>query len=70
MRLEPPKTHEIIYTKPSGFWTSNVPAEAGHEYRWRLIGIGLIILLIMGALMLRLIKKAKNENRRELTSRR
>ena len=28
-RAEPPTTHEIIYTKPSGFWTSNRPAEGG-----------------------------------------
>ena len=57
MRLEPPNTHEIIYTKPSGFWTSNVPAEAGHEYRWRLLGIGLIVMMITGYIMWRLIKK-------------
>jgi hypothetical protein len=59
MRFEPPRTHEIIYTKPSGFWTSNVPAEPGHEYRWRLLGIGLVIMMITGYFMWRAVKKAK-----------
>lgn len=59
MRFAPPDTHEIIYTKPSGFWTSNIPAEAGHEYRWRLLLIGLVILAITGAFMWKLIKNSR-----------
>jgi hypothetical protein len=54
---EPPHTHEIIYTRPSGFWTSNRPAENG-SYRYRLLGIGIGIAGIMGLVMIRLIRKA------------
>jgi hypothetical protein len=53
---EPPNTHEIIYTRPSGFWTSNRPAVNG-AYRYRLLGIGVGIVGIMGLVILRLIKK-------------
>ncbi|MBA3539369.1 MAG: hypothetical protein H0T79_07045, partial [Deltaproteobacteria bacterium] len=44
---EPPTTHEIIYTRPSGFWTSNKPAENG-AYRYRLLGIGVGLVLLTG----------------------
>ena len=54
---EPPHTHEIIYTRPSGFWTSNRPAENG-SYRYRLLGIGLVIASVMGLVMIRMIRKA------------
>lgn len=57
---EPPTTHEIIYTRPSGFWTSNRPAVGG-AYRWRLLGIGVVILAITGYGMLRLVKRANAE---------
>lgn len=53
----PPTTHEIIYTRPSGFWTSNRPAVNG-AYRWRLLGIGVVILVITGVGMLRLVRRA------------
>jgi hypothetical protein len=59
-RAEPPNTHEIIYTRPSGFWTSNRPAVGG-AYRWRLLGIGAGIALLTGALMLRAVKRASAE---------
>lgn len=62
---EPPTTHEIIYTRPSGFWTSNRPAENG-SYRYRLLGIGVAIAGIMGFVMLRLIKKANNTPRPDI----
>ncbi|MDB4953188.1 MAG: hypothetical protein JWO36_757 [Myxococcales bacterium] len=54
---EPPTSHEIIYTRPSGFWTSNRPAEGG-AYRWRLLGIGGALVLTTGLLTWRLIKRA------------
>ena len=54
---EPPHTHEILYTKPSGFWTSNLPAEHG-AYRWRLLGIGVGVLAVTGFFLLRTIKRA------------
>jgi hypothetical protein len=57
---EPPTTHEIIYTRPSGFWTSNRPAVGG-AYRWRLLGIGVVILAVTGYGMLRLVKRANAE---------
>jgi hypothetical protein len=50
---EPPTTHEIIYTRPSGFWTSNRPAVDG-AYRWRLLGLGVVIAAVTGYGMLRL----------------
>lgn len=57
---EPPTTHEIIYTRPSGFWTSNRPAVGG-AYRWRLLGIGVVIAAITGYGMLRLVRRANAE---------
>ena len=57
---EPPNTHEIIYTRPSGFWTSNRPAVGG-SYRWRLLGLGVVIAAVTGYGMLRLVKKANAE---------
>lgn len=59
-RAEPPNTHEIIYTRPSGFWTSNRPAVGG-AYRWRLLGVGVVIGAITGYGMMRLIKRANAE---------
>ncbi|HEY0190535.1 MAG TPA: hypothetical protein VGC42_05390 [Kofleriaceae bacterium] len=62
---EPPRPHEheIIYTRPSGFWTSNRPAVGG-AYRWRLLGIGVVIAAGAGYGMLRLVKKANAERER------
>lgn len=57
---EPPNTHEILSTRPSGFWTSNRPAVGG-AYRWRLLGIGVVIAAITGYGMLRLIRRASAE---------
>ncbi len=57
---EPPTTHEIIYTRPSGFWTSNRPAVGG-AYRWRLLGIGVLLIAVTGYGMLRLIRRANAE---------
>jgi hypothetical protein len=59
-RAEPPNTHEVLSTRPSGFWTSNRPAEGG-AYRWRLLGIGVVIAAVTGYGMLRLIKRANAE---------
>ena len=57
---EPPTTHEIIYTRPSGFWTSNRPAEGG-AYRWRLLGIGVVLAGLTGFGMRQLVKRANAE---------
>jgi hypothetical protein len=57
---EPPHTHEILSNRPSGFWTSNRPAVGG-AYRWRLLGIGVVIAAITGYGMLRLVRRASAE---------
>jgi hypothetical protein len=57
---EPPTTHEILSNRPSGFWTSNRPAVGG-AYRWRLLGIGVVIAAITGYGMLRLVRRASAE---------
>jgi hypothetical protein len=57
---EPPTTHEILSERPSGFWTSNRPAVGG-AYRWRLLGLGVVIAAVTGYGMLRLIKRANAE---------
>ena len=54
---EPPHTHEILNERPSGFWTSNRPAVGG-AYRYRLLGIGVVIAAGMGFLTYRLLKRA------------
>jgi hypothetical protein len=60
---EPPTTHEILSEKPSGFWTSNRPAVGG-AYRWRLLGIGVVLIAVTGYGMLRLIRRANAERAR------
>ena len=57
---EPPRTHEILTQRPSGFWTSNRPAVGG-AYRWRLLGIGVGIAAVTGYWMLRLVRRANAE---------
>lgn len=57
---EPPTTHEVIYTRPSGFWTSNRPAVGG-AYRWRLLGVGVVIAVLTGYGMARLVRRANAE---------
>jgi hypothetical protein len=59
-RAEPPTTHEILSERPSGFWTSNRPAVGG-AYRWRLLGIGVVLVAATGYAMLRLIRRASAE---------
>jgi hypothetical protein len=53
---DPPETHEIIYNRPSGFWTSNRPAVGG-AYRYRLLLIGVAIVLGMGLLTYRVVRR-------------
>ena len=57
---EPPTTHEVLTERPSGFWTSNRPAVGG-AYRWRLLGLGVVIAAITGYGMLRLVRRASAE---------
>ena len=60
---EPPMTArkvEVLKHRPSGFWTSNRPAVGG-AYRWRLLGIGVVLASGAGLLMWRLIRRANAE---------
>ena len=59
-QAEPPHTHEIIYTRPSGFWTSNRPAVGG-AYRWRLLGIGTVICGLTAYFVIRALRRANAE---------
>lgn len=59
-RAEPPQTHEILQARPSGFWTSNKPAVGG-AYRYRLLGLGAVIVMVAGGLMWRSLKRASAE---------
>jgi hypothetical protein len=45
---------------PSGFWTSPYKAKHG-AYRYRLMGIGGVLLIGMGFFTYRLLKKASDE---------
>jgi hypothetical protein len=51
---------EITNQRPSGFWTSPRPATNG-AYRWRLLGIGIVLASATGFLMWRLTRKANAE---------
>jgi hypothetical protein len=47
----------------SGFWTSRRPAKGG-AYRWRLLGIGVVLASLTGAGMLVLIRRANAHRNR------
>jgi hypothetical protein len=51
---------EVLTHRPSGFWTSNRPAVGG-AYRWRLLGIGVVLAAGAGYLMWRLTRRANAE---------
>jgi hypothetical protein len=65
---DPPTTHEVIYHRPSGFWTSNRPAVGG-AYRWRLLGIGVVLAALSGFGMLKLVRRANAERAGHLGAR-
>lgn len=46
--------------RPSGFWGSTRKSEGG-AYRYRLLGIGIVLATITGLLMLRAVKRANAE---------
>jgi hypothetical protein len=56
----PPRQVEVLRQRPSGFWTSNRPATGG-AYRWRLLGIGVVLASGAGLLMWRLTRRANAE---------
>lgn len=51
---------EVLQHRPSGFWTSNRPATGG-AYRWRMLGIGVVLAAGAGLLMWRLTRRANAE---------
>lgn len=56
----PPQTHEILTERPSGFWTSNRPAIGG-AYRYRLLGLGIIITGVTAFFVVRMLRKASSQ---------
>lgn len=58
-----PREREVLRERPSGFWTSNRPAEGG-AYRWRLLAIGGAIALAMGIVIVRVLKRTEPRVRR------
>jgi len=65
VQADPPKTHEILSQRPSGFWTSNRPAVGG-AYRWRLLALGVVIAGVTGYAIVRMIRRANAERQSQL----
>jgi hypothetical protein len=53
-----PREREVLRERPSGFWTSNRPAQGG-AYRWRLLALGVAIAGVTGIVMLRVLRNTK-----------
>ena len=53
------RQREILHERPSGFWTSNRPAVGG-AYRWRLLGLGVVIAGITGYGIIRVLRSARD----------
>ncbi|MGE0548963.1 MAG: hypothetical protein AB7O24_26990 [Kofleriaceae bacterium] len=64
---QPAPPAERVYTRPSGFWTSPHPSR--QAYRWRLLGIGVLLLGVTGVVMWRLVKRADLDRARRGSSR-
>jgi hypothetical protein len=50
-----------LSNRPSGFWTSNRPAVGG-AYRWRMMGVGVLVLGITMFFVLRLLLRTSRTN--------
>ncbi|HEY4176563.1 MAG TPA: hypothetical protein VGM90_07020 [Kofleriaceae bacterium] len=48
----------------SGFWTSRAPAKYG-AYKWRLLGVGVILVGITGIVIMRMLKRTKRDNEKK-----
>ena len=57
---ENPRAQPSDWKGPSGFWTNPHPAKGG-AYRWRMMAVGGVFLLVTGYGMRRLVKKANAE---------
>lgn len=51
---------EVVKHRPSGFWTSPRPATGG-AYRWRMLGIGVVLAAVTGYFMWRMTRRANAE---------
>jgi hypothetical protein len=58
-----PRQPEQLEHRPSGFWTSNRPAEHG-AYRWRLLGLGIALAGTMGVITARILRSASEDRAR------
>jgi hypothetical protein len=59
---DPPSTDphaQIEQSKPSGFWGKGERGPGA--YRWKLLGIGVVILGATGIMMMRLVRRANDE---------
>ena len=54
---ERPTQDDNTWRGPSGYWTNPHPAKGG-AYRWRMMGIGGVLLIITGYGTWRLVKRA------------
>ena len=61
----PQREREVLRERPSGFWTSNRPAEGG-AYKWRLLGIGVVLLGVTGLVLLRVMRTARESRESRL----
>lgn len=66
---EPMRKPEVLYNRPSGFWTSNAPAVGG-AYKWRLLAIGSVICGLTAYFVVRLIRRTNAERLRHEDKRR
>ena len=57
----PPSAEEMRPAKPSGFWGSGRPSQGG-SYRYRLLGVGVTLVIFTGLGILVLIRRASRQN--------
>lgn len=62
---QPQRQREVLRERPSGFWTSNKPAQGG-AYKWRLLGIGVVLAGVMGIVVLRVMRTARESRETRL----
>lgn len=51
---------EHLSQRPSGFWTSNRPAQGG-AYRYRLLAVGVLVLGLSAWLLARMLRRVSRE---------
>lgn len=56
LERDPRTNRPKLVGKPSGFWTSPRPARGG-AYRYRMLGIGAVLLAITGLVTLRVLRR-------------